>query len=72
MSRHRKAGDQMRLPREDIRLYVLFWLASMVLIISGLYAFARDGMALGIAQITLGFVVGPGGLSLVDLRTPRD
>jgi len=71
MSRHRAEVGPTRLPREDARLYVLFWVGSMVLIVSGLLAFTRDGMALGIAQIALGVVVGPGGLSLLDLR-PRD
>jgi len=59
-------APQARLPREDLRYYAPFWLAAMVLIVSGLLAFARGGMALGIAQIALGVVVGPAALNLVD------
>jgi hypothetical protein len=61
-----------RLPREDLRYYGLSWLAAMVLVISGLLAFARGGMALGIAQIALGVVVGPATLSLIGRGPGRD
>jgi hypothetical protein len=60
------------LPREEIGYYLLFWVAGMCLIVSGLIAFAHGGRALGTSQILLGLVVGPGAMSLVALGSPRE
>jgi len=58
--------------REDFRFHGALWVAAMVLIVAGLFALARGGVALGLAQVALGVVVGVGGLALVDQRSRRD
>lgn len=42
----------------------LLWIAAVILVIAGIVTLFRGGVLAGIALIVLGFLVGPGGVSL--------
>jgi len=44
----------------------LLWLAAVALVIAGIYYLFKRQILLGVVLIILGFLVGPGGVSLFD------
>jgi hypothetical protein len=42
----------------------LLWIIAVVLVISGIVMLFRGGVAVGIILIVVGFLVGPGGVSI--------
>jgi hypothetical protein len=44
----------------------VLWLIAVILIIAGIVMIARGALLMGIVLIILGFLVGPGGVSIFD------
>lgn len=42
----------------------LLWLLAVILVIAGIMALARGGVLAGLALIIVGFLVGPGGVTI--------
>jgi uncharacterized protein YqgC (DUF456 family) len=50
---------------------LLLWLASVVLVIVGIVELVSGALLAGIVLIVLGFLVGPGGVSITGRRSAR-
>lgn len=45
-------------------MYLLLWLLAVILVIAGIVTIFRGAILLGIVLIIVGFLVGPGGVSI--------
>lgn len=49
-------------------MYFLLWLIAVILVISGIVECIRGKLLLGIVLIVVGFLVGPGGVSIFNVN----
>jgi hypothetical protein len=47
-------------------MHTLLWLIAVVLVVSGIFALFRRQLLWGIVLIIVGFLVGPGGVSIFN------
>ncbi|GAA1636003.1 hypothetical protein GCM10009733_036460 [Nonomuraea maheshkhaliensis] len=52
----------------SVRMATLLWIIAVILVISGIYVIlARRDLLWGIVLIVIGFLVGPGGVSIFNV-----
>ena len=58
------AGRGVRFPTQGEIVAFILWLIAVALVIYGIVSIARKQVLLGIVLIIVGFLVGPGGVSI--------